>query len=49
MNTATPSPLQRALPWLGMAVAVAASLLVFRLYAHPEFMRGVADMVWGCF
>jgi len=49
MNNSHQSPMQRALPWLGMAVAVAASLWVFRLYAHPEFMRGVADMVWGCF
>ena len=49
MNMPAQPPLQRALPWFGMAVAVLASLGVFSLYVHPEFMRGVADMVWGCF
>jgi hypothetical protein len=46
----TPSTLtQRAISWLGIAVGAMVSLWVFSLYAHPEFMRGVTDMVWGCF
>ena len=49
MDNSSPTLLQRAWPWLGVAAAFPALLWVFSLYAHPEFMRGVADMVWGCF
>ena len=31
------------------AIAIAALLGVFALYARPQIMVAVSDMVWACF
>jgi hypothetical protein len=30
-------------------LAIAASVGVFALYAHPQTMVAIADMMWACF
>lgn len=34
---------------LACAAATAALLAVFALYARPEMMVAIGDMVWACF
>jgi hypothetical protein len=31
------------------ALALAGLILVFGMYAQPEFMMAMANMVWSCF
>jgi hypothetical protein len=39
----------RAIKWLAWAAAAVALAAVFGLYTRPQFMVGVADLVWACF
>ena len=39
----------RAKKLLAYGAAVAALLGVFALYAQPQMMVAVSDMVWACF
>ena len=34
---------------LGVALGVAASLLVFALYLQPDFMVMLSEQIWACF
>lgn len=34
---------------LGVALGVAASLLVFGLYVQPDFMVMLSEQLWACF
>jgi hypothetical protein len=35
--------------WLAWGAAALALAAVFALYTRPQFMVGVADLVWACF
>jgi len=39
----------RARKLVAYAASVAALAAVFALYTRPEFMVGMADMIWACF
>lgn len=50
MSWFTHTPLRQALvSSTVIAVGLLCLLGVFRWYVHPDFMLGLADMVWGCF
>lgn len=35
--------------WLAWGAAALVLAAVFALYTRPQFMVGVADLVWACF
>jgi hypothetical protein len=45
-RTMTPKIHPKLVAW---TIAVAASLGVFSLYVHPDFMVMLANQVWACF
>ena len=44
------SPLRNTLRHIALALVCGVVLLaVLSLYMHPQFLRTLADQVWGCF
>lgn len=39
----------RAVKWIAWAAAAVVLAAVFAMYTRPQFMVGVADLVWACF
>lgn len=48
-STAAPSRRQRFGRWAGWALGAAVLVVVFMLYAEPDFVVMMADQVWACF